>query len=606
MGAGGRPAQGQSPAFGHALSAGLAGAQATDSSLTTVPVLGSFRSSWQSVLASLEAGLDGIEKEGAGEEGDAPSNKTALAKPDPTGLPAALIRGGGASGILHQGRAEQGGSAEYPKKLSLSGVRVAIQGGQTGVLVSRRAASNAPESAHGAHSTESGMKTGLNAATAPHATDMDFAKAGNVPFATPAQAEAGQAAFKATPQPSGAALSTGLPVDIAPSSSQVHPPDAEVTATRAARTSIAGNHATVTTEVQNLSEKASDTAVQSGGRNATLEEGQDGTELVSCGEEAAPGRSLGHIEAPREMRAQGRSQTQPGSQGLEAVSAPIVNTDAEHGLSANGDAALQIGQVGPSAALNPIAAKPSLPSGGRSAKQDAQWVAHSPGAGGSAANGNTTPNSQISGAPANVSAMAHDPASAHGAAIAAGGLTGSSAHSSSGANATETFAALDGGSVPGKPAWIHAGAQRAEAGFQDPTLGWVGVRADMSGGGVHASLVPGSADAAVTLGGHLAGLNSYLAEQHTPVETLTLAAPENREAGLGAGQDMNQGMSQGFNQGESPHAGQGAGAESPTNSVPGVSSTSVAASQEVSAEIGRIDGKTYDAGTGSVHISVMA
>jgi hypothetical protein len=108
------------------------------------------------------------------------------------------------------------------------------------------------------------------------------------------------------------------------------------------------------------------------------------------------------------------------------------------------------------------------------------------------------------------------------------------------------------------------------------------------------------------LGGHLAGLNSYLAEQHTPVETLTLAAPENREAGLGAGQDMNQGMSQGFNQGESPHAGQGAGAESPTNSVPGVSSTSVAASQEVSAEIGRIDGKTYDAGTGSVHISVMA
>jgi hypothetical protein len=60
----------------------------------------------------------------------------------------------------------------------------------------------------------------------------------------------------------------------------------------------------------------------------------------------------------------------------------------------------------------------------------------------------------------------------------------------------ETFAALDATAAPGRPAWIHTGAQQAEAGFQDPELGWVGVRADASGSGIHAQLVAGSTDAA--------------------------------------------------------------------------------------------------------------
>jgi flagellar hook-length control protein FliK len=65
---------------------------------------------------------------------------------------------------------------------------------------------------------------------------------------------------------------------------------------------------------------------------------------------------------------------------------------------------------------------------------------------------------------------------------------------------------------------------QAEAGYQDPALGWIGVRAEASGGAVHATLVPQSSDAAQALSGHMAGLHTYLAENRTPVETLTLAS----------------------------------------------------------------------------------
>jgi hypothetical protein len=91
----------------------------------------------------------------------------------------------------------------------------------------------------------------------------------------------------------------------------------------------------------------------------------------------------------------------------------------------------------------------------------------------------------------------------------------------------ETFAALDGDTPSRAFNWVHAGTSRAEAAFEDPTLGWVGVRADLGGGSVHASLVPGSAEAAQTLGSHLAGLNEYLAERHPGVAIVTVAGHEN-------------------------------------------------------------------------------
>jgi hypothetical protein len=89
-----------------------------------------------------------------------------------------------------------------------------------------------------------------------------------------------------------------------------------------------------------------------------------------------------------------------------------------------------------------------------------------------------------------------------------------------------TFAALDASAVNGTASWTHASARHAEAGYQDPALGWVGVRADLNGGAVHASLVPSSTEAAQTLSSHLVGLHSYLNEQHTPVDSLTMSSPE--------------------------------------------------------------------------------
>ncbi len=112
---------------------------------------------------------------------------------------------------------------------------------------------------------------------------------------------------------------------------------------------------------------------------------------------------------------------------------------------------------------------------------------------------------------------------------------------SSPASAQDTFTALDRETSLGAPTWTHAAGQHAEAGFRDPDLGWVGVRADLDSGGIHATLVPSSADAAQTLSGHLAGLSSHLADEHAPVASLAMAAPGESGADSGVGQRMQQG-----------------------------------------------------------------
>jgi hypothetical protein len=181
-------------------------------------------------------------------------------------------------------------------------------------------------------------------------------------------------------------------------------------------------------------------------------------------------------------------------------------------------------------------------------------------------------------------------------------MAGAPAGTAAGAGSSETFAALDAETATGTPTWIHAGAQRAEAGFQDPALGWIGVRADGSGGGIHAALVPGSADAAQALGGLLAGLNAYLAEQHTPVESLTLAAPESRSAEAGTDQSASQGMHPGTGQ----NSGQDGYAQPQSNTQAGSPANTVTVLPEISAQASGLDGTGQAARPGGVHISVMA
>ena len=170
----------------------------------------------------------------------------------------------------------------------------------------------------------------------------------------------------------------------------------------------------------------------------------------------------------------------------------------------------------------------------------------------------------------------------------------------------ETFAALDKDAGAGTPTWIHAGAQRAEAGFQDPVLGWVGVRADGSGGGLHASLVPGSTDAAQALGGHLAGLNTYLAEQHVPVQPVTLAWPESRSGGFGMTENSNQTLDQGGGQGMGQDSGQGAQRGQELSAHSATPADGMVANREVVQPVDRLDAGAYSGRDGGTHISVVA
>jgi hypothetical protein len=183
--------------------------------------------------------------------------------------------------------------------------------------------------------------------------------------------------------------------------------------------------------------------------------------------------------------------------------------------------------------------------------------------------------------------------------------------STASASIGEPFAALDSAGSTASPTWTHAGAHQAEAGYQDPVLGWVSVRAESSGGGIRAALVPGSEEAGQALGGHLAGLNAYLAEHHATVETVTVAAPEQRGAGAGMEQGSNQSMNQDMNQGAGQQTAdqRRMGAESGfgSSSLSGSSVQSAAQSSSLSSAAAVAASTVQTTGTsGGVHISVMA
>jgi hypothetical protein len=113
--------------------------------------------------------------------------------------------------------------------------------------------------------------------------------------------------------------------------------------------------------------------------------------------------------------------------------------------------------------------------------------------------------------------------------------------------------------------------------------------------------VPGSADAAQTLGSHLAGLNAYLAEHHTPVETLTMAAPESGSSGLSG-----QGTGEGTQQGAGQQSAQGADTSTPSGQYSDPVIQSPAISTESPAFLGNMNGSTQSASMDGIHISVIA
>jgi hypothetical protein len=172
----------------------------------------------------------------------------------------------------------------------------------------------------------------------------------------------------------------------------------------------------------------------------------------------------------------------------------------------------------------------------------------------------------------------------------------------------EPFAALDAEPAPAALAWTHAGARQAEAGYQDPVLGWVGVRAELSGGGVHAALVPGSVEAAEQLGRQMDGLHTYLAEQRTPVESLVMAAPSGSGADSGAGGGFGHAaqheMGQGTGQGAGRNAGEQAAREAESRTMPVVSGAGRAADSPAS--IAPIGSDVMAQSGGGTRISLVA
>jgi hypothetical protein len=171
--------------------------------------------------------------------------------------------------------------------------------------------------------------------------------------------------------------------------------------------------------------------------------------------------------------------------------------------------------------------------------------------------------------------------------------------------AGETFAAMDAQANGSGITWVHSGTHQAEAGFQDPALGWVAVRAEMGAGGVHAAIVPGTAEAAQTLGGHMAGLSAHLAEQRVGVSAVSMNSPGNSPgiapdfAGGGAGQNGGHyGAGQGQNQGQ----------QQPVYAVPAVASSSGAgnAAQFNSGTQGGTQPAAVATGARGRHISVVA
>ena len=299
-----------------------------------------------------------------------------------------------------------------------------------------------------------------------------------------------------------------------------------------------------------------------------------------------------HGSAPREMSGSRVAESAPEGNDSELRGVDWSNSAPAESV-ANEAAAGALGSVG----------------SGQTAEQPAARGPRREFAGESSQAGAHVAQVQPIGASVDAAAMVRDQAGVHAGASRAAGQSIAPAAAQP-RTAQGTFAAMDANSGVGTPGWIHAGSRQAEAGFQDPALGWVGVRADLSGGGVHASLLPGSAEAAQALSGHLAGLNTYLAEQHTPVATLTMEAPHGNAAENGSGQGAGQGTGQGMGQGMNPGAGQdserNAAAESQSSSAPDAVRISDLRNSEVATESRGIDGLTLTGDQRGTHISVMA
>ncbi len=287
------------------------------------------------------------------------------------------------------------------------------------------------------------------------------------------------------------------------------------------------------------------------------------------------GRGLGQRSVERESRTEAEAYT---TAAQNPAYRDIVGIHSAAVRAANADAGVD---------------KAHMDGGGQSTQENLARTAH----GAAAVEASSTTShpvvAQPSGAAADASAWARNPVGAHevlsAASPVAAGATGTQD-----ITAREAIASLDAAPAVGTPGWLHAASRQAEAGFQDPALGWVGVRADLNGGIVHATVVTSSSEAAQALSGHLPGLSSYLTEQQMPVATLTVTTSGG--SGLEAGVDQNMQQSAGQNAEQDAAAGSQQGASAPASALP-LSAAIQSSGFDMAVHVGEGRGK---------YISVMA
>jgi hypothetical protein len=213
----------------------------------------------------------------------------------------------------------------------------------------------------------------------------------------------------------------------------------------------------------------------------------------------------------------------PGSAGVPTV--PGIDAGPAPAPAGSADASAQRSQsseAGENQALkgsSPTARRMSGPSLDRSASLE-------PGAGGL---GSLT------------NAAALHPGAFQDASQASGAPRTDASSTAAGLGPGNAFQSLDADGRQPPVRWVHTGAQRAEAGFEDSSLGWVSVRANGENGSVQTALVPSSEEAAHVLAGHLAGLNGFLSSRTPGAGDVTIASPESGATGMGAHAGSGQG-----------------------------------------------------------------
>lgn len=267
--------------------------------------------------------------------------------------------------------------------------------------------------------------------------------------------------------------------------------------------------------------------------------------LAAAPLEEAPEESAHASPAPQ---AAASSFDLPASAARGSRSAAPVQQNAAHTPLAPGAATQAQAQSGAAADAQPLAGRAAADAASAAsappyepAASHAKAAATHPGALGAAASA-----AQFAGTPVPLpgahSQEVHPPAALQNPAPAAVQVQRAAPGDSSPAAAqSDPFVALDGATAPA-PAWLRAGPHSAEAGYLDPSLGWVGVRADAVGNAVYAHIVPATADAAQMLNGHIAGLSAFMAEHHDLAADVTVGAPEGRGLDAALNQEQSSGQ----------------------------------------------------------------